>query len=276
LANPIPAHEAAQKESETPQPNERKIVIETLDFEAATQLPNSILDDLTALVKQREIRKANRPISVGELAEEVIREFLQEQGYSAAKASAQAQFLGGDPASERYSLSVRIDDIRQFWLGDIQFREANPNNPMVFSSNELRELIPLGDGDVFNIKKLREGIEALSKFYGSHGYINFTATPALDINGDRQRISVVLELEGGSQFRVRDTEVLGLDTQLQSLLKSRLIPGEIFNPQVVADFYKQNKSLLPADSSQENLQVRQDPRSSTVDLVFDFGRCPTT
>ena len=250
-------------------------MIETLNFEAATQLADSILDDLTALVKQHDIRKGNAPISIGELEEEeVIREFLQEQGYFTAKVSVQAQLLDSDLPNERYSLSVRIDDIRQFRLGDIQFREANPNNPIVFSSGELRELIPLGDGDVFNTKKIREGIEALSKLYHSHGYINFTATPALGINGDRQRISIVLELEVGSQFRVRNIEVLGLATQLESLLKSKLIPGEIFNPQVVADFYKRNKSLLPADTSQESIQVRQDPRNSTVDLVFDFRTCP--
>ncbi len=240
-------------------------------------MPDSVLDDLAALVKQREIRKGNTPISIGELEEleeEVIREFLREQGYSTAKVSAQPQLLGSDPANERYSLNVRIDDIRQFWLGNIQFREANPNDPIVFSPGELRELIPLGDGDVFNIKKIREGIEALTKFYGSHGYINFTASPGLSVNGDRQRISVVLELEGGSQFRVRNIEVLGLDTQLESLLKSKLIAGEIFNPQVIADFYKEKKSLLPVDASQENIQVRQDPRNSTVDLVFDFRPCP--
>jgi outer membrane protein assembly factor BamA len=208
LADPILAGEATQKESEIPQPNERKVVIETLSFEAATQLPDSILDDLTASVKQHEIRKRNAPISIGELEEEVIREFLQEQGYFTAKVSVQAQLLGSDLPNERYSLSVRIGDIRQFWLGDIQFREADPT---VFSPGELRELIPLGDGDVFNIKEIRDGIAALSKFYDSHGYINFTVT-TLDIDGDRQRISITLELKGGSQFRVRNIEFLGLDT----------------------------------------------------------------
>ena len=276
LANPIPAGEATQPEPETPQSDEREVVIESVNFEGAPPLPATILDDLAAFVKQHYV--GDGPIPIKELdgyETEVIRGFLQERGYFTVKVRAHAQFLGSDAANERYSLTARISDTRQFWLADLQFRGADPNS-LVSPPAQLREVIPLEKGDVFNIMKIRDGIGALHKFYASHGYINSVVTPDFHIDGDRQLVSIVLELDIGSQFRVGNVEVLGLDTSVESLLRSKLIPGDIYNPHVVYDFFKENQSLLPVGASLMNLDVCNNDAKGTVDLRFDFTPCPKT
>ena len=91
-----------------------------------------------------------------------------------------------------------------------------------------------------------------------------------------QLISVAVELEEGTQFRVGSVEGLGLDREISDrALKMKLKPGDVFNPRFLEDFYKDNKSLWPADvSPKENTQIKQDSRDGTVDIVFDFRLCP--
>ena len=55
-----------------------------------------------------------------------------------------------------------------------------------------------------------------------------------------------------------------------------MIPGDIYNPQVVDDFFKENKSLLPIGTSAANSEVVVDDVSNnTVNLVI-FRSCPKT
>jgi outer membrane protein assembly factor BamA len=46
----------------------------------------------------------------------------------------------------------------------------------------LRKLVPLEEGDIFNVTKIRESLDAMKKLYSSFEYINFAATPITDVD----------------------------------------------------------------------------------------------
>ena len=146
----------------------------------------------------------------------------------------------------------------------------------LFSPAELTKHFPLQDGDIFDLSKRRSGIGALTELYGEHGYINFVATPDVQIDEAQRRISVVLRADEGYQFRVGSLRIIGLDQQVTNhALKLEINPGMIFTPQLVKDFYDQNRSLLPADASlKEDTTIVQNARNRTVDITFDLRSCP--
>jgi hypothetical protein len=198
---------------------------------------------------------------------ETAKEVLQDNGYFLAKVSSQARVLSSDSAEERVSVTLQVAEGQQYRLGKIQFTAAH-----VFPPSELRNHVPLQDGDVFDLGKLRQGLQVLAHLYGSLGYINFTATPHTRIDNDHQYIAVVFKIDEAGQYRVGSVEVLGLDRETSDhALQVKLKPGDVFNPQFVKDFYEDNKSVLPAQVSRgENTEIRQHSTNGTVDIVFDF------
>lgn len=253
-----------EMEAKTPHP---RAIIDAVRFEGATHLPDSVREQLIASLKQHEFDRDSDWI--GELQEVGIREAWLQQGYYRARVAAEAQRVGGDSTHERFSVTVHVDEGLQYRLGGTRFVGET-----AFPREELRKLIPLREGELFNVARIRESIEALRKMYASKGYIDFVAVPVTEVDDVGRRISLVMEVQEGPQFRVGRVEVFGLDPRMETLLRSKLKPGEPFNPEVVDDFYKENKSVLPADVSPQDMEIYRGVRNGTIDLVFDFRTCP--
>ena len=71
---------------------------------------------------------------------------------------------------------------------------------LVFSDEQLRKVVPLQDGDVFNVAKIHEGLGAIHKLYGTQGYINFVATPITEVNRENHHIAIIMEFDEGCEF----------------------------------------------------------------------------
>ena len=197
---------------------------------------------------------------------------MQDYGYFKAAVRPQPHTLRSNPSGEQAWVTFYVTEGPQYRLGQIQFAKAH-----VLPVAELRKQIPLKDGDVFDLSKIREGIEALTKLYDAHGYINFVASPDIQIDEARQAISVVMQLDEGHQFSVGSVQILGLDQQVSDqALKLNMKPGMVFSHKLVEDFYKQNKAILPADASWEDVTITQHARTDTVAVQFDFRGCPQT
>lgn len=253
-------------EEKTPLP---KIRVDDAIFKGATPLPESIRKQITARLGQTHFGTDSAWIDA---SRQMVVGALQQHGYFYAQVSAQSRVLSRDPAEEHVSLAFHIAAGPQYRLAEIRFAQAH-----VFPAGELRKQFPLQDGDIFNLERIRAGIEALTALYGSHGYINFTAAPDLQADNVHQRISVRLELGEGRQFRVGSAEVLGADRAIaEHSLKMPLKPGDVFNSRLIGEFYKENKSALPADVSPlEDTRITQNPRNGTVAIVFDVRTCPS-
>lgn len=119
---------------------------------------------------------------------ERARDLLQQRGYFKA--------LGQDPrskivdSSERPQLKVLlvIEVGEIYGLSHISFRDAP------FGIDELRAAVPLADGEIFNIEKIRQGLKNLQDVYHAHGYTNFTPVPKTEIDDQRRLISLTFDL----------------------------------------------------------------------------------
>jgi len=245
-----------------------KVSIDDVTFQGASDLPESIKAQIVEKVKQTHYY----PDADGMRAlEEIVRDGLQQNGYADIQVTVEPHFLSSDPQAARVSISFHIDEGKQYCLKEIRFKNAD-----VFPVEQLRRQFALQDGDIFDLQKVRQGIEALARLYGRHGYLNFTASPDLYPDKSQRQISMVMELDSGKQFRVGSVEILGLDPNVvNSVLKTKFRQGDVFDSKLVDDFFTDNKSSLPVDaSSVDDLWIKQDPVKGTVSIVLDFRTCP--
>ena len=106
----------------------------------------------------------------------------------------------------------------------------------------------------------------MEKFYASYGYINFVETPVTEVDDATQRISLLMELDEGKQFRVGKVEVFGLEASKAAMLTSALQTGDVFNRSLVDDFVEANMSAQPEGASRHVLDTYSDERQGTVDM----------
>ena len=250
-----------------------KIIVDDVRFDSPVHLPDSseepqIISELKQHVLDRGLEGLDEVLEVG------IRGAWQDHGYFKVTASGQMQVMSSGSAYEHVLVTIHVDPGQQYRLGAVHFREADPLQPLVFTPEELRKLILLQEGDLFNVTKIRESLESLHRLYVSHGYTNFVATPVTEVEDDARRISLVFELSEGRQFRVSKVEVLGLEPSKAALLTSTVKPGDVFQYSLVEAFVKANLPEFLDVNSSEVLDLRKNEKEGTVDIVVDFRRLP--
>lgn len=168
-------------------------------------------------------------------------------------------------------LAIQVSEGQQYRLAEIRFADAH-----AFPASELRKQFPIQDGDVFSTVAIRKGLENISRLYGSRGFINMAASTDIAPDKNPEQISVLINLDEGRQFRVGSVKVFGLDQGLWGpTLKTGLLPGKVFNSDLIQAVFNENKPVLPPDASQEHdVRITQDAKSATLAIVFDFRRRP--
>jgi outer membrane protein assembly factor BamA len=255
----------------------QRIIVDDVKFDGPIHVSDAVRQKVVFDLKQHNFND-NPDLESAWLAEIQAVGLMgvwRDQGYFKAEATAKEEFIRNDSTGKHVRIIAHINEGQQFRLGDVQFRSSDASEPLAFRPEELRRLIPVREGEIFSATKIREGLDALRDLYGSHGYIDFVATPLADIDDSHQRISLVMELDQQKQFRVASVEVYGLDQKMETLLKSKLKPGDVYNSRVVEDFLKQNASALPPDISPSDIELHRDVRRGTVDFRFNiFQGCP--
>ena len=283
-----------------------KVVIDSVVFDGQISLPDSAREQLVTELKQHDFYGSSW---LAEIQEVAIEGAWRDEGFFKVVTSAQAQIVSDGSVEQHVSVVVHVDEGIQYRLKDIRFRKAPDyfggddgvrsdsddasgdskpklrkkstsddaryleSGELAFPSEELRRLVPLSNGELFSTKQIREGLDALGRLYHSHGYINFVATPITEVDDSDGTISLTLELDEGKQFRLRKTEVQGLNPQSESALKWPMHPGDIFNNELFEDFFTDNKDILPAGASPRNAELIKNEKYGTVDIRFVFPTC---
>jgi outer membrane protein assembly factor BamA len=72
---------------------------------------------------------------------------------------------------------------------------------LIFSSDDLRNLIHLQEADILSARKARAAIEAITEFYRRDGSIDSVLAPILDMDDQNQRSSRLMEIAKEKQYR---------------------------------------------------------------------------
>jgi len=249
-----------------------KVKIVKVEFQGDISLTDEDRAQILASIKRKDFwtdSKGTDDDWVSELQEVVVRDALLDEGYYKAVVEVHQHFLRAELQQSSYAVVVAIDSGPRYRLKEIHVVGAT-----AFSPTEVREQFQLSPGDVFDISKVRQGVDVLTRLYGTKGYVNFTVIPETDIDDSNRLVDLTLGLYEGQQFRIGSVQFLGLDEKTRRLLKSVPEPGQIYDDRTLESFLIENKSLLPVGSSLEHdISAQQHVEDGTIDLVLDFRPC---
>ncbi len=261
--------------SSTVSPASQKTIITIVgvEFRGENPLSEEVRAQLVDKIQQSKFMaspEASDKDWLYEVGQVTIGEKLRNQGYWRAYTEITPYLVRAESRERFYALTVAIDSGPQYRLNEIHILNAT-----LFSPTELQKQIQLSRGQVFDVSKIRQGMEAIRRMYVTQGYIDVTAEPETHIDEtSKELIDVVLKLDEGKQYRVGTVQILGLSTNPEKLLRSLPQPGQVFDSHSLDDFLKKNKSLLPADASADkNITIRRDSNDGTVEIILDFRRC---
>jgi len=202
-----------------------------------------------------------------------IREALLNQGYFKVSVEGTPYLVRALASEKLYILTVAIESGPQYRLGKVRIASAS-DTPLVLSEAILRQQISLQEGELFDTSKIRDGIEAISRLYGSKGYIDTTVEPDTMID-DSLQINLLVRVSEEKRYSIGRIEVLGVNPKRQIAARLPQQAGDILDFALWRNFFETNKSGLLADASiQKNLQVRRNVSTGTADIILDFRPCP--
>lgn len=243
----------------------RKILVVDLIVEGGIQMAIPDQDQIVASLKQRSYFDDSDGVASD--IEERARRAWQEHGYFKVQVRANTTILASSPLETRISVTLQVDEGKQYRLSGITFKKNR-----AISSEFLRSLFGINDGDVFNIAQVSEGLEKLSAAYGQFGHLNSVAVPDTRINEENETISLDVDLDEGKRFSVSTINAVGLDEQssLDAVKQFLLRPGDIYNQRLVD---LSTKRLSTAQSATIT-ELHRDEAAGTVAITVRFRHCP--
>jgi outer membrane protein assembly factor BamA len=201
-------------------------------------------------------------------APELVREAYQNKGYFNVEVEGRTVPAGAYPSDLVWDLILSVREGQQYRLASIGWR-----NVREFPEQQLRDLMPIGDGDFFDRSKIARGLDAVQKLYDTGGFINFTSVPETKLDEANTRIYLIINVDEGKLFRWGDLRITGLDeTHTQALLRAwDDMHGKPSLSATLSDFFA--KFVLPVQTG-TNLHPSTgrwlDEKTGTVDVIISF------
>jgi outer membrane protein assembly factor BamA len=259
---------------------ETKITIIGIEFQGENPLSDELRAQLAKAIQQRERwgKTEETDSSWVDNALYPIKDALRNQGYYTSLVEGTLYLVRALADEKLFVLRVEVKSGAKYYLGKLRFANADPDGlSLVFGDDLLRKQMPLKEGELFDVSKIREGLEAIGGLYGSRGYIDVTPEPDTTIDEKDSRIDLLIKLDQQQRYTIRKMAFLGLDPNTQNKLKLPQEIGEPFNSVRWKNFFEENKAYFPANASPEkNLQIRRNNKDAIVDIVLDFRPCPKT
>jgi hypothetical protein len=253
--------------------------IESVNFEGDIHLPVPVQEQIATGLKQGAWSSDASLNEVSNAVGDYVRMKWQQNGYFKMEVkTTETSMLTSNAAEQAVAVTFDVEEGPLYRWGGISFRNATR-----FPQEQLRALFRFQPGDIFNTDEVRVGLDALRKLYGSAGYINFTSVPDTQIDEANRRVSLIIDVDQGKQFRVGQLVIIGLDQGLAATLRHKwpLKPGDVYNASSVIEFFnaekeflKENASLFPRSSNLTDNTARQiDEQNGIITPILDFRPC---
>ncbi len=165
-----------------------KYIVREVNLEHSGDLTSDELDNIEPKLLGYCFNAPGRP-------SEIVRDELQQRGYFRAFVHEAHVFsLGDGTLPQPVRVTIALEAGRVYHLDEIFFRDAT-----AFTPEQLRPLFLLQPGDVFNVAKVREGMNAMHGLYAKRGYTNMTPVPETELNEQRGTVRLVIDIAEGEQ-----------------------------------------------------------------------------
>ena len=179
--------------------------------------------------------------------------------------------LIGQQRGKATNISIAIEEGAQYHMGRLVIRSADPDKGLSLKRDALENMFPLKKGDIFNLDKIRKAIENYTKVYGVYGYVDFTATPSMDIHDDTKTVDLTFDFDEQKQYFVRRIEFSGNVGTRDKVIRRELLlnEGDIFNNHYWELSLLRLNQLNYFDAIKpENAEIKRNQQQGTVDILL--------
>lgn len=271
-----------------------KIIIDNIEYLGDNPLTDAQRSAVLSQIKTIAGFNSNESIQEQDTLDNLsiaVKAALQDSGYFRAVVTPRIFFVRAEPDAVHYVFSVSIHSGLQYHLGNVHFRSTDPDHPLAFSESDLRPRLDLKQGDLFDVSKIREGLDSLQKLYRSKGFIDMVPTPDQQIHEPDSRhdnpdpedasdaevdptIDLTIAIDEGKPYRISKIEVVGLLSDTVQQLQLPQVAGDVFSPNLWKDYFDKGVPPLPKDASMDkNVKIRRNTKYGTLSLAVDFGPC---
>jgi outer membrane protein insertion porin family len=169
------------------------------------------------------------------------------------------------------NISIAIEEGEQYRMGRLVIRSADPDKGLSLKREPLEAAFPLKKGDIFNLDKVRKSIENYTKIYGVYGYVDFTATPSMDIHEDTKTVDLTFDFDEQKQYFVRRIEFSGNVGTRDKVIRRELLinEGDIFNNRYwELSLLRLNQLNYFDPIKPENAEIKRNRDAGTVDILL--------
>ena len=188
---------------------------------------------------------------------ESLRSFYLDRGYLDFNvASSQVSI---SPDKQQVFIAISLDEGEQYTISDIRLR-----GDLIVGEEELRELIPLEEGDVFSRSRMTSIAESLSFRLGREGYA-FANVNAVPEPSDNNTAAVTFYVEPGKRAYVRRINFEGNVSTKDEVLRQEMTQME--GGVASTDRIEFSKTRLDRLGFFQTVDVNTVPVPGTDDLV---------
>jgi len=181
----------------------------------------------------------------------------------------------GDPLGElqeqatgAVALSLPINEGKQYQLASVQW-----SGNSVFSAGELTKFLKTQFNKPANQVQLEEDLSAISKVYGTRGYLEARLKPSFGFDDDRQTVTADVEVQEGDQYHMGSVKFEGLSenatTSLQKLWKLR--SGDVYDSSYPTLFITGAGHAFDLSALRIQMSQQVHHESKAVDVAFRFA-----
>jgi outer membrane protein insertion porin family len=154
---------------------------------------------------------------------ERIRAFYRQHGYQDVTVDHE---VTTDPSGKWLYVHFTVTEGQQHRVGDVTL-----SGNALFSDAELKALLTLKPGAVYNADSLQTDLRTIKQHYGDRGYINAQVTPRTELDESTKRVAVAYEMTENELVYVNRLDVEGNLRTKDIVVRRevRIFPGEPFD-----------------------------------------------
>ncbi len=167
---------------------------------------------------------------------------------------------------DRFFITIKVEENEQYKVGDVKITGSK-----AFTEDQVKFVLGLIPGQIYNETQLRTGFDNLKKLYGARGYINFTPLPIHDFDEQKKLVNLTINVDEDRQFLVNRIAFSGNTTTRDKVIRREIMvdEGNIFSS-TLWDISRARLNQLGYfdEIKEEDAEVKPHPIDPSVDVTL--------
>ncbi len=167
-------------------------------------------------------------------------------------------------------ITIPVEEGPRYKVGKVEIKGDG-----TVSNEEIFEIITTRSGDFYNMSGLREDALAISDLYSQKGYAYADVNPLTQIDDEKRRVNVAIEIDKGKKVYVGEITILGNVKSRDNIIRRefRLREGDLFDSQKL----KRSKQRINNLQYFEDVKIdtRRGKKPELIDVVTTVTERPT-